>query len=210
MTAHRRDGTSRACRPGRQSCRGRGAAVGRRMSPQHPAHPVLAADPVMASLMLRHGPIRLAARTPYEALVRAVVGQQLSAKAAETIFTRLTGGCAPAATRIVAASAEELRSVGLSAPKARYLRAISHAEIAGHLKNLGELTDEQVVARLCDLPGVGRWTAEMVMIFALGRDDVWPVDDAGLLRAAKALYGVSVSDDLPALGMSFRPWRSRG
>jgi DNA-3-methyladenine glycosylase II len=162
----------------------------------------------MAELVRKHGAMRIEPRTAYVAVVRAVVGQQLSVKAASTIFGRLTGGEPPSPTRIIAASDDELRSCGLSRPKVRYLKAISDASLVGSLDNLDQLHDEQVVSRLSALPGVGRWTAEMVMIFALGRDDVWPAEDAGLSRAARTLFRVESREEFTALGERFRPWRS--
>ncbi len=162
----------------------------------------------MAGLIGIHGPMRTEPRTPYLAVVRAVVGQQLSVKAASTIFQRLSGGEPVTPSRILNMSVDDLRAVGLSHPKARYLLAISESAAEGGLDGIGALCNEDAIDRLSSLPGVGRWTAEMVLIFALGRQDVWPLDDAGLLRAAKRLYGVGNERSFAALGGRFHPWRS--
>jgi DNA-3-methyladenine glycosylase II len=103
---------------------------------------------------------------------------------------------------------ETFRSCGISSPKAGYIKAVSQAVSDGHLEGIDSLSDDDAINVLIKLKGVGRWTAEMILIFALGREDVWPSDDAGLLRAAKNLYSTQTVDEFKLLGDRFKPYRS--
>jgi DNA-3-methyladenine glycosylase II len=179
---------------------------------------LLGADPVLGALVKAHGPLTDEQRRrgrpaeAYGALLRSIVGQQLSTKAARTIYERLIGlygGQTPAPEQIVATHADELRGVGLSRAKAAYLRSLAEHVIGGELEldRLTDLEDEEVIAQLTAVKGLGPWTAHMFLIFHLGRPDVLPVGDLGVRRAVQLAYGM---EDLPAghdLKQIAEPWR---
>ena len=175
-------------------------------------------DPVLRDLMRAHGPCGLAARqhtNPFKALVRAIVGQQLSAKAAATIFSRFEGlyESFPTPAQVVATPDERLRAVGLSSQKLGYLRdlcnRIEQDELP--LDVLHDLDDESVVERLTQVKGIGRWTAEMFLIFRLQRPDVLPLGDLGIVKAVQRAYKLRKApspDRLTRIGEAWRPYRS--
>jgi DNA-3-methyladenine glycosylase II len=148
----------------------------------------------------------------YEAIARAIVGQQLSTKAAASIWGKLLdafGGGMPEPAELLAAGDDVLRGAGLSRAKVGFLRDLATRIAEGELdlKRLPELPDEDVVAELIEIHGVGRWTAEMFLIFHLGRPDVVSTGDLGIRRAVQIEYGL---DDLPApaeLERIAEPWR---
>src|SRR4029434_4876739 len=149
-------------------------------------------DPVIATLIRQHGECGLGAaqRTdPFHALLHAIIAQQLSSKAARTIelrFTAIFGG-SPTPAAVAAVSDEQIRSVGISAPKIKYMRDLCARILDGSLdlESLGSLTDEDVIVALTSVKGIGRWTAEMFLMFRLHRPDVLPVRD---LRIVTALH----------------------
>ncbi|BBL78670.1 DNA-3-methyladenine glycosylase [Rubrobacter xylanophilus] len=153
---------------------------------------------------------------PYGALVRTVVGQQLSVRAARSIYGRLCarfGGRPPLPGELEAVSDDELRACGVSGAKARCLRELARSVEEGSLPlgELGRLSDEEVVSRLTAVRGIGRWSAEMFLIFHLRRPDVLPVGDLGLRRAAALLYRLPEPPGPEAfrrLAMPWRPWRT--
>ena len=175
-------------------------------------------DPVIKRLIDEGGPIdpatdrRGSRRDPYEALARAIVGQQLSTKAAGSIWERLVaafGGTFPQPAEIIAADPESLREAGLSRAKVGFLRDLAERIEDGRLdlRRLAGLPDEDVVAELIQIKGVGPWTAEMFLIFHLGRPDVVSTGDLGIRRAVQVAYGL---DDLPGphdLERIAEPWR---
>ena len=148
----------------------------------------------------------------YEALARAIVGQQLSTKAAASIWGKLLeafGGRAPAPADVLDADEETLRGAGLSKAKVGFLRDLAVRVDGGELDlaRLPELSDEDIVAALIEVHGIGQWTAEMFLIFHLGRPDVVSTGDLGIRRAVQIEYGL---DDLPApteLERIAEPWR---
>ena len=151
----------------------------------------LSADPALGPVIRRVGAIELKPRrlAPYESLVRAVIHQQLSGKAAATILgrfeERLGAGKFPKPEAVLAASDENLRAAGLSGQKASYLRGLARAAADGTLPTLrecGKMNDESIIETLTRLKGVGRWTVEMFLIFNLGRPDVLPALDLGVRR----------------------------
>jgi DNA-3-methyladenine glycosylase II len=177
---------------------------------------LMRADPVIAELARRFGACPLGARPsepPLRALVRALVSQQLSVKAAETIFRRFLalfpGDGFPAPAAILAVPAERLRAVGMSRPKGRYLRDLCERVEAGRLplERLQELPDEEVIRVLTEVKGIGQWTAEMILIFQLGRPDVLPLDDVGLLRAIQRLYRLRARPKPARVERIAAPWR---
>ena len=185
-----------------------------------------AADPTMAALIERIGEIDLATRLrrrseerppeAYGALLRAIVGQQLSTKAARTIFGRvldLFGGATPSPEQLLEASEEELRACGLSGRKVEYVRDLAVHVLDGELEldRLGELADEEVVAEIVAVRGLGQWTAEMFLLFHLERPDVLSGGDLGIRKAVQVEYEL---EEMPApgrvleIGETWRPYRS--
>lgn len=175
-------------------------------------------DPVLGRLIRAHGPCGLAEAQhddPFRALTRAIVGQQLSTKAAATIYGRFASLCSgrPTPQAVARVSDAELRAVGLSGQKLSYIRDLSARVLDGSLKlrALDAMTDEDVVAALTAVKGVGRWTAEMFLIFRLQRPDVLPVGDLGILKAVQRAYGLRglpSPQRLTRIGESWRPYRS--
>jgi DNA-3-methyladenine glycosylase II len=175
-------------------------------------------DPVMAALVRRIGPLDHAARRrgrpddAYGSLVRTIVGQQLSTKAARTIYTRLAalfGDRPPTPAELLAAEDEVLREVGLSRQKIGYLRDLAARVRSGELElhALQELTDEGVSREITAVKGLGRWSADMFLIFHLRRPDVLPVGDLGIRRAVERAYGLPGLPDQDTLRSLAGPWR---
>ena len=155
------------------------------------------ADPIMAGLIARVGPFTLKPRRlpPFQSLIQAVIYQQLNGKAAETILGRFqalfAGTRFPKPEAILAESPDRLRSAGLSRGKTEYVRAVAAKAVAGELPTLAQcqrLSDAEIVERLVAIKGVGRWTAEMFLIFNLGRPDVLPVHALGVRRGFQIAY----------------------
>jgi methylated-DNA-[protein]-cysteine S-methyltransferase len=176
-------------------------------------------DARMRALVARVGPLRLQiSPTPslFDALSRAILHQQLSTKAATTIdgrFRALLDPAAPAAS-VLRLSDQELRGAGVSAPKLRALRDLA-AKTEGRalpsLEELGGMGDEAIVETLTGVRGIGPWTVHMLLIFRLGRPDVWPTDDYGVRKGFALTYRkreLPSPKELAALGDKFRPWRS--
>ena len=174
-----------------------------------------AADPVMAGLIARYPDCVLGNRgDPFQTLARAIVGQQISVKAADSIWARFaTLAETVAPERIAALELDTLAACGLSRRKAEYLR-----DLAGHFADgrveparWKKMDDEAVIAELVDVRGVGRWTAEMFLIFNLRRPDVWPLDDIGLQKAV-ALHYLAGERPTPKIlrqhGERHAPWRT--
>ncbi|HEV3486190.1 MAG TPA: hypothetical protein VG106_12335, partial [Vicinamibacterales bacterium] len=176
-------------------------------------------DPVLSALIKRHGPCGLAAAQRadhFAALTRAIVGQQLSTKAATTIYSRLLTLMpegAPDAAAIAALTDDQFRSVGISRQKAAYLRDLAQKVLsrALDLNLLDAMADEEVVAALSQVKGIGRWSAEMFLIFRLHRPDVLPVGDLGIVNAVHRAYRLRkkpTPDRIRRLGEAWRPYRS--
>lgn len=171
-----------------------------------------AADPVIARLIAERGTCRLEPDPRhFLVLVRAIVGQQISVKAAASIRGRLAGlmpGGEVTPEGIVALDEEQLRAAGLSRPKARYIRDLAEKVVAGvvELARLPEMEDEEVIRELVQVKGIGRWTAEMFLIFCLGRLDVLSVDDMGVRAAVRRAYGLSALPGKPELHAIAEPW----
>jgi DNA-3-methyladenine glycosylase II len=180
-------------------------------------------DPVLGRLIGRYPGIHLKRRSdPFTTLARAIVGQQISVKAADTIWRRFVAlvddtpsrGFPCLAPPLVAALlAPALRGCGLSQQKAAYLVDLADHFVSGRLdpKRWKKLDDEALIAALVDVKGIGRWTAEMFLMFHELRPDVLPVDDIGLQRAIAEQY--NDGERLPrealfAVADAWRPWRS--
>jgi DNA-3-methyladenine glycosylase II len=180
---------------------------------------LISSDPVLAGLIEQVGPKGLGdarAGRPddhYGTLVRAIVGQQLSTKAARSIYARLTDrfdGRTPTPEEVLADDPEELRAAaGLSRPKVGYLRSLAEHVLSGELEleHLDELEDEQVVAELVAVKGLGVWSAHMFLMFHLQRPDVLPVGDLGIRKAMERAYGLKQLPEAAEMEVIAQPWR---
>jgi DNA-3-methyladenine glycosylase II len=177
-----------------------------------------AVDPAMAKAIDAVGPCTLTLEADiFYALVDAIVSQQISIKAAASILKRVRALYAPdpfpTPERLATTPDEDLRAAGCSRAKVLYLKDLAAHIVAGliDLDKLPQLADEEIVKALVEVKGIGRWTAEMLLIFSLGRLDVWPVDDLGIVIAAQGLYGLPARPkrkELLALGEPWRPYRT--
>jgi DNA-3-methyladenine glycosylase II len=185
-----------------------------------------ATDPTMAALVERVGKIDLATRLrrrqeerpndAYGALLRAIVGQQLSTKAARTIYLRVLeifGGSTPSPEQLLEASEADLRGAGLSGRKVEYVQDLARHVISGELEldRLDELPDEQVIAEIVAVRGLGQWTAEMFLLFHLERPDVISGGDLGIRKAVQIEYGMEempTPTEVVELSERWRPHRS--
>jgi DNA-3-methyladenine glycosylase II len=195
-------------------------------SPSTARRELSAADPTMAALIERVGEIDLATRLrrrketrptdAYGALLRAIVGQQLSTKAARTIYGRvleLFDGATPSPELLLAAREADLRAAGLSGRKVEYIRDLAAHVQSGELEleRLDELSDEEVIEEIVAVRGLGLWTAEMFLLFHLERPDVLSGGDLGIRKAVQIEYGL---DEVPTpqrvleIGEAWRPHRS--
>ncbi len=190
------------------------------------AKALASADPVMAALIERVGEIDLETRLrrrseerptdAYGALLRAIVGQQLSTKAARTIYGRVLeifDGATPTPEQLLEAGEEDLRGAGLSGRKVEYLRDLASHVLSGELEldALDRLADEEAIEEIVAVRGLGRWTAEMFLLFHLERPDVLSGGDLGIRKAVQIEYEL---DEMPApervleIGEPWRPHRS--
>ncbi len=176
-------------------------------------------DPVLGTVIKAIGPCLMAERQRADhltALAGSIVSQQLSTKAAATIFGRFRALFADGALEphaILAVDDATLRGVGLSGQKVRYMRDLCERIVDGRLvlDEIETLDDEAVIARLTEVKGFGRWTAEMFLMFRLHRPDVLPVDDLGIVNAVQRLYKLRKRPDakkLHRLGEAWKPYRS--
>jgi DNA-3-methyladenine glycosylase II len=180
-------------------------------------------DPVLGELIERLGPLPDAREgrpdrdDHYGALVRSIVGQQLSVHAARAIYGRLTdrfGGRPPTPVEILAEDPDELRSAaGLSRAKVSFLRSLAEHVVSGELEleRLDQLCDEAVVAELIAVKGLGMWTAQMFLMFHLERPDVLPTGDLGIRRAFERVYGLPglpEPAEMEAIAEAWRPHRT--
>jgi DNA-3-methyladenine glycosylase II len=185
-----------------------------------------ASDPTMAALIERVGKIDVATRQKrrseerppdaYGALLRAIVGQQLSTKAARTIYLRvidLFGGSTPSPEQLLEAREEDLRAAGLSGRKTEYIRDLASHVLSGELEldRLEELSDEEVIAEIVAVRGLGQWTAEMFLLFHLERPDVLSGGDLGIRKAIQIEYELEKMPpptQVLEIGEPWRPHRS--
>ncbi len=178
------------------------------------------ADPQLNQIIKRVGPCRLhavAPREPFEALCMAIASQQLSVKAAATIFGRF---CElfpphrkPTPEGVMTLGDDEIRAVGYSRPKVAFLKDLAARVLDGRLdlKGLRKHPDEEVIRQLVAVKGIGQWTAEIFLLFRLGRPDILPADDLGLMNAVQRAYGLRQRPDakrLRKMGELWRPHRS--
>ncbi len=174
-----------------------------------------AVDPTLGALIERVGPITQRLENDgFNSLAGAIVAQQLSDKAATTIWNRVEaaiGGVSPQS--IVAADSDTLRGAGLSGSKASFLRDLAERILDGRLDidRIPTLPDDDVIAELTAVKGIGRWTAEMYLIFSLGRPDVLAVDDGALRTTVGWLYGLDGAasrDEVARIGEPWSPYRT--
>ncbi|MBN9689942.1 MAG: DNA-3-methyladenine glycosylase 2 family protein [Verrucomicrobia bacterium] len=189
------------------------------MSPEAHRH-LSRSDPVMRQLIRQAEPceIKPCSRTPFEALVRAVAHQQLNGTAAETITRRFLalfpGRRFPQPNDLEAVEDDQLRAVGFSRAKVAAIRDIAAKACSGVVpakRQLNRLSDDEIVSRLTECRGVGRWTVEMFLMFTLGRPDVLPVDDFGVRNGFRIAYGraeMPKPKELAEFGERWRPYRT--
>jgi len=170
-------------------------------------------DPILREVIDRVGPFQLnLTRNRYHSLARAIVSQQISTAAARSIWKRLEGLTAPkklTADAIIVLADEDLRGAGLSPQKLRYFRDLASRVADGRLPlaKLSRMSDEAVVEALVEVTGIGEWTAQMFLIFSLGRADVFAPDDYGLKAAIKNLYGLEVLPNRALATQIAEPWQ---
>ncbi len=177
-------------------------------------HTLAQADSELGGLIVHIGPLRIALSNDYFAsLASAIVGQQLSGKVADVIWERLKtlvgGSVTP--ENLLTASETDMRAIGLSNAKVRYVKALAEAAASGALQlgAMNELDDEAIIKELTAIKGIGRWTAEMFLIFSLGREDVFSCGDGGLQRAFQWLYGIEASkENLLRVSAVWQPYRT--
>lgn len=152
----------------------------------------------------------------YGALVRTIVGQQLSVKAAASIYAKLAAlydGRTPTPEEILATDEERLRACGLSRPKLKYLRDLAGRTLAGEMRfdEMSDMLDEEIIARLTSVKGLGRWSADVFLMFHLKRPDVLPVGDLGIRRAMERAYDLPDlpnPEEMQAISEAWRPHRT--
>jgi DNA-3-methyladenine glycosylase II len=172
-------------------------------------------DRVLAGIMREHPNVFLAKRgEPFMTLARAIVGQQISVKAAQSVWDRFSA-CVGAVTpeNVLRKERPVLRACGLSDRKTEYIADLAQHFAGGriHVQRWPDMSDEEIIAELIEVRGIGRWTAEMFLIFNLLRPDVFPLDDLGLQKGIRLAYfdGRKISlGRMRKLGEAWRPWRS--
>jgi DNA-3-methyladenine glycosylase II len=182
---------------------------------------LLRRDPILAALIRQHGPCGIADAVRadhFSALVRAIIFQQLSTKAASTIHDRLVAllpGRLPTPAALAGLTDDQFRAVGVSRQKAMYLRDLCEKVVRGDVSldeaEIAALDDEAVILALSRVKGIGRWTAEMFLMFRLHRPDVLPVGDLGIVTAVQRVYGLRkrpTPDRLRRLAEPWKPYRS--
>jgi DNA-3-methyladenine glycosylase II len=176
-------------------------------------------DPMLARIIAAHPRVALSSRgDAFTTLARAIVGQQISVKAAESVWTRFCGVCGePTPERVLRRRATTLRACGLSERKVEYIHDLCEHFISGRVDpaRFDGRDDETIIAELTDIRGIGRWTAEMFLIFTLLRPNVLPLDDLGLLKAVSLNYfdgepvvGRAGRARVETLAAGWAPWRS--
>lgn len=205
-------------RPARKAPVGKPAAHASVEDPLWPgAYERLRGDPAFGPLVERVGPVRFAPspHDPFSFLVRSVTFQQLAGKAAATIHGRLVAALDGTVTphSVLRASEEDLRGAGLSRGKLTSIRDLAEKvhERSVRLDDLAGMSDDAVVERLVQVRGIGRWTAEMALIFHLRRPDVWPVGDLGVRAGLARVLRLEESlhpKEMELVGIGYRPWRS--
>jgi DNA-3-methyladenine glycosylase II len=172
-------------------------------------------DPVMAGIMRSHPKVFMMRRgEPFMTLARAIVGQQISVKAAQSVWDRFAACVGEVTPRnVLLKERPVLRACGLSDRKTEYIADLAQHFADGriHVHRWPQMSDEEIIAELVEVRGIGRWTAEMFLMFNLLRPDVFPVDDLGLQKGIRVSYfknrKIALST-MRRLGETWRPWRS--
>lgn len=172
-----------------------------------------AADPRLSKIIRSVGGYDIRIRPdPFHSLVEAIIYQQLAGSAADAIyarFIRIYNGSFPRPEQLLATRNQKLRMAGLSSRKIEYLKDLSARVADGRLRfdRFDEMTDEQIIEQLVKVKGIGRWTADMFLIFCLGRQDVLPVGDLGLRKAVQRVYSLQQLPSPAAMEDVARAWR---
>jgi len=173
-------------------------------------------DPVLQKLVKKYPKPHFEDRSEFlmRELIEHVVSQQLSVKAADTIFSRFVslfpGGEFPSADKILKTEDEKIRSAGLSYAKIKYIKSVANAFVSDliDIDKIRKQSDEEVIAELTQINGIGRWTAEMILISTLKRPDIFSIGDLGLRNAITNLYGITDRKEMIRLSETWSPHRS--
>jgi len=180
-------------------------------------HHIGKTDRVMRDIVRRVGPFALQVRgAPYQSLLRAILYQQLAGPAAAAIESRflgLFGGAIPLPAQLADLTDEAFRSAGVSRQKAGYMRSLAEHFASGHLDDraIRRAPDDAVIEMVTQVKGIGRWTADMLLLFCLGRPDVLPVGDLGVQNSMRIAYGLEAlpkPDEMTAIAQPWQPYRS--
>jgi DNA-3-methyladenine glycosylase II len=182
-----------------------------------PALKFLRRDPILKPIIARVGECKLSPRRDYFIkLCQSIFSQQLSTTVAAVMFKRFAGlfpRNKPTPQQLLALSDEQLRTTGVSRPKLKYLRDLAGKFCDGTIncRSLVRLEDEAIIENLTQVNGIGRWTVEMFLIFALNRPDVWPIDDLGIRKGVQRVHKlkeIPQKEQMLELGEKWKPWRS--
>jgi DNA-3-methyladenine glycosylase II len=174
-------------------------------------HEQLRQDPELGDLIQEHGELELErSREPFRRLVVSIINQQLSTQSAEAIKQRFFDRFEITPGAVLQADEAEMADCGLSGQKIEYLKSTAEQFIEDDLdaETFSEMSDEEVVEELTEIHGVGEWTAKMFLIFVLGREDVFPVEDLGIRRAMEELYGLESRKEMRDKAEDWKPQRS--
>jgi len=165
-------------------------------------------DETMKGLIERFGNYSWDLNTPFATLARAITGQVVSGNSAKRVYKRLKEATDLESTKIAEMPLDDLMAFGLNDRRASYLKNAATFALEGGLDGISELNNKEAEAKLTSVKGIGPWTAHMFLIFCLGRLDVWPTEDFGVVNIAKELYGTETKKELRELGERFSPYRS--
>jgi DNA-3-methyladenine glycosylase II len=173
-------------------------------------------DPIMQKLVKKYPRPHFQDKSEFlmHQLIESIISQQLSIKAADTIFARFVGLFPnvefPTAEKILDTDDEKIKSAGLSFAKVSYVKSVAHAFVSDliDIDKIRNQSDEEVITELTQIKGIGRWTAEMILISTLKRPDVFSIGDLGLRRAIENLYGISDKKEMIKLAETWKPYRS--
>ncbi len=167
-------------------------------------------DPTLKKLIKIYGEnYRWGIHGLYPSLIRAVVGQQIANKTARKMFYKLahvTDKLSP--EKINDIDFERLRKIGLSKSKIETIKRIAYLESRGELKEIEVLTDNLFIKEITKIKGIGLWSAQMALIFGLGRKNVWPLADLGIRRSIEKIFSISSIEEMEKIGDRFNPWKS--
>ncbi len=171
----------------------------------------LSRDPVLAPIIAEHGRLDIGpADDMFKRLIIAVINQQLSSASADAIRERVFEEIEVTPTGVLEADTQTLRDSGLSSQKTKYFRNVANAFHTEDYtrESFANLTDKEVIARVTDIKGIGLWSAKIFLIFCLGREDVFPVEDLGIRRGMEELYGDFDRDEMVQKAEDWQPYRS--